>query len=798
MFFAIVTDETWVYWLDAWSHSRAPKGGGTIRGPDRHRRRAVHLVLAGDYVYFTNVPQRRIERIHRSGRPDRSGHAASTDQWRDVQDFVVDGPRVTWIDGLRLLRCETMPCSASTEIPLGTGLHPSALATFGSTSSVPYLVEESQFPGQLRPGGITVPREGGQLAIMPLMYTGVVGDDEPKSAQLTAVFGGERSPHRARRLAGRPRPQGPRLGRRYGHVPVRHAARRSYATAEPRLELVGDKKVTPGIVMRVKKDGTGQPEKSSPRTILCMACASAATPSSSPRTAAACCRSPAPRTVRCPDREGRSFFVTDVAGCRETPGPCSNSALLFALPLRFHPHAPRRGRGHRAPLRPPRPPRRRPQRTRTIRARTSPPLELMVRPTLGGAGGSSLVHLDPSIPGNTSKVFNGTASPYGASFGVGAEIGFRLPSGDRRRAPRRSLEGVGHRAQRWHYRAVAQSPERRPLLPWVSAGAHAFGAQTHRSLVRHCAVYMHDTQSYNVPAATSTGGTVDSSVKLTHHGVGSARDRRRLPDHAGHLRRLPSSTRSWCRSRAARRSRPRATRATRSAPGEQRLEQGGHRGLHRLVDRRSRPALHAGLRRARLAQRGTHVCGVSCVHARHETPSFLRRAGPRQRGLALASRGPPSSFDVPSRSLFMTVSTRSSISSFAAVALAVFLGACASSSDSGGAAGGPVIDSLDVPATTTSMTLARTDRAGRHPHAHRARRRLGPHRVARPLRGDESRSPDHAPQRADHRHRPEDRARDPGSAQRCARGHLPPRGREGTLERSGQRTPSRFRERPNA
>src|SRR4051812_5506516 len=53
-------------------------------------------------------------------------------------------------------------------------------------------------------------------------------------------------------------------------------------------------------------------------------------------------------------------------------------------------------------------------------------LELMLRPTLGGAGGSSLVHTGPGISGNTSKVFDGSASPYGASFGVGAEVGFRF------------------------------------------------------------------------------------------------------------------------------------------------------------------------------------------------------------------------------------------------------------------------------------------------------------------------------------------------------------------------------------
>ena len=147
-------------------------------------------------------------------------------------------------------------------------------------------------------------------------------------------------------------------------------------------------------------------------------------------------------------------------------------------------------------------------------------LELMVRPTLGGAGGSSLVHMDPSIPGNTSKVFNGTASPYGASFGVGAEIGFRFhpviaaglradlskvsatAPGDGTTDLSRSRQSAGLYLRGY---PLALTPSvRKHIDPWFATGA----------------VYMHDTQSYNVPAATSAGGTVDSSVKLTHHGVG--------------------------------------------------------------------------------------------------------------------------------------------------------------------------------------------------------------------------------------------------------------------------------------
>jgi len=147
-------------------------------------------------------------------------------------------------------------------------------------------------------------------------------------------------------------------------------------------------------------------------------------------------------------------------------------------------------------------------------------LEVMVRPTLGGAGGSSLVHMDPSISGNTSKVFNGTASPYGATFGVGAEIGFRfhpvIAAGLRAdltkvsaTAPSDGTTGLSRGRQsaglylRAYPLALSESV-RKHVDPWFATGA----------------VYMRDAQSYHVPAATSTGGTVDSSVDLTHHGVG--------------------------------------------------------------------------------------------------------------------------------------------------------------------------------------------------------------------------------------------------------------------------------------
>ena len=147
-------------------------------------------------------------------------------------------------------------------------------------------------------------------------------------------------------------------------------------------------------------------------------------------------------------------------------------------------------------------------------------LELMVRPTLGGAGGSSLVHMNPSIAGNSSKVFNGTASPYGATFGVGAEIGFRF----------HPLIAAGLRADLSKVSATAPSDGTTDLSRSRQSGGlylRGYPLALTPSVRKHIdpwfatgVMYMHDTQSYHVPAATSTGGTVDSSVKLTHHGVG--------------------------------------------------------------------------------------------------------------------------------------------------------------------------------------------------------------------------------------------------------------------------------------
>lgn len=260
--YAIVTDETWVYWMDAWSHlARVPKNGGQVESLADTEGAPHQLVLSGNYLYFTNVLQRRVERIRTSGGAIQAVTPASTDQWRDIQHFVIDGPRITWVDARRLLRCEKMPCGASTEISLNTGYHPSGLATFGEHIFVPYLEPDPQFPDQLQPGGITVPREGGQVSTLPLAYTAVLADVEPMDPQLTAIYAA--SDHLIVR-ADWPGVEPPRVlvsGDDAEYYPYGMQLGGAYVYWLNRGSSLGGKLVKPGTIMRVKKDGTEKPEK---------------------------------------------------------------------------------------------------------------------------------------------------------------------------------------------------------------------------------------------------------------------------------------------------------------------------------------------------------------------------------------------------------------------------------------------------------------------------------------------------------------------------------------------------------
>ena len=147
-------------------------------------------------------------------------------------------------------------------------------------------------------------------------------------------------------------------------------------------------------------------------------------------------------------------------------------------------------------------------------------LELTLRPTLGSAGGSSLVQLSPSVQGNRSSILAGTAAPYGAMFGIGGEVGFRF----------HPLVSAGLRADFAKISATAPNDGTTDLSrSRVSAGLYArvYPLGLNESLRRRFdpwvatgALYLHDAQSFHAPAATNVGTTVDAQVDLVSHDVG--------------------------------------------------------------------------------------------------------------------------------------------------------------------------------------------------------------------------------------------------------------------------------------
>ena len=148
------------------------------------------------------------------------------------------------------------------------------------------------------------------------------------------------------------------------------------------------------------------------------------------------------------------------------------------------------------------------------RAENDDGLEVMVRPAIDGAGSGSPVRFapDPSVRvvgADPGKIYEGTASPYGAGFvgdvwvgyrvsrfvSLGVEGGMRSPSAsavdDGTTNLTRFAWSVGPYA-----RAYAKA-----LLgfePWLSVGAQ----------------YMHDAQSYDRRV-----GAVPAAWSLVHHGV---------------------------------------------------------------------------------------------------------------------------------------------------------------------------------------------------------------------------------------------------------------------------------------
>lgn len=150
-------------------------------------------------------------------------------------------------------------------------------------------------------------------------------------------------------------------------------------------------------------------------------------------------------------------------------------------------------------------------------------LEIMLRPTFGGAGGKSPLHAAPGLGGTIPPVFDGVSSPYGAGFGIGAELGFRfhpiVSAGLRgyieslsATAPDATVKDISRsrKSAGLYLRGYPLSLSgkiRRYIDPWIATGV----------------TYINDRQSFQAPASVTDGRTirtVDASYQVEHHAIG--------------------------------------------------------------------------------------------------------------------------------------------------------------------------------------------------------------------------------------------------------------------------------------
>ncbi|CAN5857213.1 hypothetical protein BH11MYX4_BH11MYX4_31710 [soil metagenome] len=260
---AVVTDATWVYWLDVTSHlARVPKAGGKVESLADTSAMPYELALAGDHLYFTDVPDERIVRLPTSGGTVEGVTPATKEEWRDIQHFVVDGPRITWVDGLGVRRCEAIPCAAVKELPIGSNLRPVGLATYGEHVFVPYMEVEPLYPNQLRPGGIANATGGGQVDTLPLYYTAVLAEPDLKDPRLTAVYAATNNLILQADWPGGFPPRVLVSGTDADSYPASLQIAGAYLYFLNRgSRCTACKTITPGSIMRVKKDGSERPEQ---------------------------------------------------------------------------------------------------------------------------------------------------------------------------------------------------------------------------------------------------------------------------------------------------------------------------------------------------------------------------------------------------------------------------------------------------------------------------------------------------------------------------------------------------------
>lgn len=147
-------------------------------------------------------------------------------------------------------------------------------------------------------------------------------------------------------------------------------------------------------------------------------------------------------------------------------------------------------------------------------------IEIMARPTIGGAGAQSPLHVAPGVRtvGDVPSILTG-ASPYGTAVGVGAAVGFRFHPlfsmgfrGDIQQISASAPDGTSDLSRgrqsaglyaRGYPLALSESL-RRYVDPWASIGV----------------AYVHDGQSFHHPAATTLGTSIDAAWSLDQHAIG--------------------------------------------------------------------------------------------------------------------------------------------------------------------------------------------------------------------------------------------------------------------------------------
>jgi hypothetical protein len=186
--FAITTDDGFVYFMTTWSEiirvPRAPGGKAekltdTDSGPFLLKR-------FGDFLYFSSVPNRQIQRMPKTGGAIEDVTPPSTDWQKDIQDFATEGTTLTWYDAQTVHRCDAIPCGQIRDYTLTDPKgFPGAIGVGFGHLLVAVWEEDAGNAGL----AIEALDEGSGVQTLPLDYRKLLLEADPKNPGLTAVFG---------------------------------------------------------------------------------------------------------------------------------------------------------------------------------------------------------------------------------------------------------------------------------------------------------------------------------------------------------------------------------------------------------------------------------------------------------------------------------------------------------------------------------------------------------------------------------------------------------------------------------